>query len=193
MSIITWGYGSSGSAEEPALLTNVAQGASSLAGVDSGTADVALFWDNTAFAADLGIVLNDLAVDPTLETAVMISLFTDRRAEDGDTLEAGETDRRGWWADTFNEVAGDKIGSRLWRLRRTKRTQEVLLLAEQYAREALAWLVEDRVAERLEISASFVGAEGWRLDIVVVRPKADPAKFRYTQTWTAQEVAGTDS
>ncbi len=192
MSIVTWGYGDTeGSESQP--LTNVAQGASSLAAIDAGTADIALFWDDEASAADMGIVLNDLAVDAGLETAVMLSLFLDRRAEDGDTLEAGETDRRGWWADEFNEAAGDRIGSRLWRLRRSKRTQEVLTLAEQYAREALAWLVEDRVADRVEITASFVGEEGWRLDIEVFRPRADPAKFRYTQTWTAQEAAGTDS
>ncbi len=193
MSVVTWGFGPSGGGDESPTLTNVAQGASSLAAVDAGTADVALFWDAVSFAADMGVVLNDLAVDPGLETAVMLSLFTDRRAEDGDTLDSGESDRRGWWADEFNEVAGDRTGSRLWRLRRSKRTQEVLTLAEQYTREALAWLLEDKVADHLEVTASFVGEEGWQLDILVFRPKADPAKFRYSQTWTAQEAAGTDS
>ena len=52
-----------------------------------------------------------LRAERGLRSAVLISLFTDRRAEPGDVPE-GE-DPRGWWADVLGEE-GDRIGSRLW-------------------------------------------------------------------------------
>ena len=96
--------------------------------------------------ADLALETFALASDDGLETAVILSLFTDARARDDDTLPAGQTDRRGWWADAFPAVAGDRFGSRLWLLRRSKQLQESLIVAREYAEEALAWLVEARGA-----------------------------------------------
>jgi len=55
-------------------------------------------------------------LDP-LARAVIISLFTWRRANPDDVLPAGD-DRQGWFGDTFAEVRGDRIGSRLWLLSR---------------------------------------------------------------------------
>lgn len=118
------------------------------------TGDIALVWSNAAGAADAGIVANDLARDDGLQTAVLLSLFTDRAAEEGDVLPDEETDRRGWWGDEFADDAGDRIGSRLWLLARSKRTDDVLARAEEYARESLQWLIDDKVAERIEVTAS---------------------------------------
>jgi phage gp46-like protein len=39
-----------------------------------------LHWDSTALAADLAVAANDLSTDAGLETAVLLSLFLDRRA-----------------------------------------------------------------------------------------------------------------
>jgi phage gp46-like protein len=98
-----------------------------------GLADLALVWGSSG-GGDVALVDSDLASDHGLTTAVLLSLFTDRRAEDDDTPPSGDdSDRRGWWADEFAEVEGDKIGSRLWLLDRSKRTADVALRAEQYA------------------------------------------------------------
>ena len=86
--------------------------------------DIGLFWDRDS--ADFAIEANDLATDDGLETAVSLSLFTDRRAEDGDALPSGDADRRGWWGDDFPAVDGDRMGSRLWLLARSKQTPDVL-------------------------------------------------------------------
>lgn len=151
--------------------------------------DIALTWDPTHGAADLSIEANDLGRDEGLETAVLISLFTDRRAADGDTLPDESTDRRGWWGDAVPVVEGDHIGSRLWLLDRGKLTPAVLRQAEEYALEALQWLIDDKVAARIEATAEIVrdGVRG--LTIAIYRPgRADPARFRYDAVWTAMEA-----
>lgn len=128
----------------------------------------------------------DLELDEGLETAVVISLFTDRRADEGDVLPGLGDDRRGWWGDAFPVVAGDQIGSKLWLLAREKQTPAALGRAEQYAREALAWLVEDQVASRVDVvaSAPFTGTL-W-LTVTITRPKARPVQYRFSKAWAAQ-------
>ncbi len=73
--------------------------------------------------------------------AAVISLLTWRRAEADDVLDDDE--RHGWWGDSFPTVAADRIGSRLWQLRRRTLTAETVRDAEAFARESLAWMLED--------------------------------------------------
>ena len=62
----------------------------------------------------------DLQGDDGLLTALLISLFTDRRAHDDDPLPDERvgvpSDMRGWWGDYFETERPDPIGSRLWLL-----------------------------------------------------------------------------
>ena len=44
-----------------------------------------------------------------LETSVLISLFTDRRARKDDRLPTDSDDLKGWWADTFPVKEGDTV------------------------------------------------------------------------------------
>lgn len=150
-------------------------------------ADLALRWGTSG--ADLALEANDLARDDGLETAILISLYTDRRTDDVESVPSGDGDRRGWWGDAVPVVAGDRIGSRLWLLSREKEVPTALRRAEEYAREALAWLLEDRVAERVEVTASVPGPHVLGLTIAVHRPGADRAdEFRFHSTWAAQEA-----
>lgn len=150
--------------------------------------DFGLTWSSLDGAADLSITANDLTADEGLETAVFLSLFLDRRAEPGDVLPDGETDRRGWWADALPVVAGDRVGSRLWLLARSKQTADVLDRAREYALEALRWLTDDRVASKVDVSAEFLPGGGLTLEIVIHRPAGDPARFRFGRAWDAQEA-----
>lgn len=131
---------------------------------------------------DLAIVDNDLAPDEGLRTACLISLFADRRAEDDDQLPVEDGDRRGWWGDQFAEQEGDRIGSRLWLLERAKRTEDLVPSAEEYAREALAWLVEDRVASRVDVAAE-LEPRGLAIDVTIRKPDGDEANFRFSHVW----------
>ncbi|SPX13542.1 phage protein GP46 [Escherichia coli] len=79
--------------------------------------DLAIIWTNgRGDIAQDGI---DMLTDDSLTTDVTISLFTDRRSLDSDTLPDGSDDRRGWWGDSYRDRP---IGSRLWLLSREKAT-----------------------------------------------------------------------
>lgn len=148
--------------------------------------DIALVVKNGCF--DLDILKGDLLRDEGLETAVAISLFTDKRVND-EELPDLEKSKRGWWGDMFPEIDQDKIGSRLWTLERAKRTQETLRLAEDYAREALQWLIDDGVVSSVSVVASFgsdVLSGAWQLDISIVRPAGNDSRF--SVVWNQQEI-----
>ena len=118
--------------------------------------DLVITYNNVTFGFDFSIVDGDLSVDDGLRTAVLVSLFTDRRAADDDELPAGSDDRRGYWGDAYAEIKGDLTGSRLWLLSRAKVLPETLARAREYAEEALAWLTEDKVARAVNVTAVWV-------------------------------------
>ena len=104
-----------------------------------------------------------LASADQIERAVVISLFTWRRAEDSDPVDDDE--RYGYWSDAYPDVARDRIGSRLWLLRRRSLTAETIQNAERYAREALAWMLEDEVVSAVQVD--LVRPNPTRLDLYV--------------------------
>lgn len=112
----------------------------------------------------------------TLRDLVMISLFTWRRAEDGDDVPDGAS-RRGWWGD-------DTLGSRLWLLGRRKITAETLSDARAYAEEGLAWLVEEGIAESVDVSVVRAGVEAV-ITVTIHRPGLDPDVVRFDRLWSA--------
>lgn len=127
----------------------------------------------------------DLAKDDGLQTAVLISLFTDQRVSD-DELPTGEKSKRGWWADSFPVVDQDKIGSKLWLLERVKRTAETLRKFEDYCVEALNWLIDDGVAATIEVSASYDENNQLVAAIEITKPKGRTS--RYQLLWDKQEL-----
>jgi phage gp46-like protein len=146
-------------------------------------ADLALTWSNASGNADLSMIDSDLASDRGLETAVILSLFTDRRAEDDDVPPSGDaTDRRGWWADRFADVEGDKIGSRLWLLNRGKRVNETRLRTKEYIREALQWMLDDKVVDSIDIVVETNG-EQLAFSVGLQRPSGDRVTLRFAPSW----------
>ncbi len=153
-------------------------------------ADVALRWALATGDADLLMIDSDLASDRGLETAVILSLFTDRRASDDDKPPSGDArDRRGWWADQFARVAGDRHGSRLWLLDRAKLTHETSLQAKEYAREALAWMIEDRVASSIDLVVELTD-RALLIAVGVNRPGRDSITYRFARSWDHMQEDG---
>lgn len=142
------------------------------------------------FVGDFTLVGPSLDQDDGLQTAVMISLFTDRRALPGDPLPVsaqltGTPDRRGWWGDSFAEIPGDRIGSRLWLLSREKQLAAVLERAREYAFEALQWLIDDGVARAVNVTAEIVSNGVLGLAIEIVRADKPVAQYRFQRFWKA--------
>lgn len=123
--------------------------------------DIGLTFDSATLSADIDLDGSDVATDTSLRTAAILSLFTNRRAEADDTLPSQDGDRQGWWGDlpVGSDVSAqskpDRFGSRLWLLSRAKELPETKNRAEQYAREALQWMLDDGVATSVSVSSSW--------------------------------------
>ena len=126
-----------------------------------------------------------MTIEPSLETslirAVVISLFTWRRAATDDPVDDDE--RFGWWGDSYPTIADDRIGSRLWLLRRVKLTADTQRDAEFYAREALQWLLDD--SQVLEVEVISERADSYRLNLQVILTvlTGDRLKINSSQLW----------
>lgn len=135
--------------------------------------DIAIVWDPVRRRCDLRYDAG-LALDTTPLTPVLLSLGCDRRAEPDDTLPdtvtegsiaVGLNPRRGWVGDAFDEQ-GNRAGSRLWLIEREKQTDDVLLRAQDYARQSLAWLA-DREGVAIEVAAAWPTRTAMRMDVQV--------------------------
>lgn len=113
-----------------------------------------------------------MVIEDTLQTAIIISLFTDRRAGVDDNLPEGNAvaglvppNRRGWCGDALSDAATNKIGSRLWLLQREKQTEETRRRAIFYIKEALQWLLDDGHAVSFTVEAEW--SSRGRLDALI--------------------------
>lgn len=151
--------------------------------------DIKHVWNPDTMSGDWLIVAGDLAKGDDLATSIVVSLFTDRVANADDVPPDGTDDRRGWWGDTVN---GRPLGSRLWLLSREKTTQETLNRARDYCREALQWLLDDKVAASVDVRCTYApppAAPGiMQINIEVLRPGGGaPQKFNHI--WNGKELA----
>lgn len=143
-----------------------------MAGID------AILTENASGVYDMTIDSNgDIASGDQYDTAILVSLFTDRRALASEV--ARPERRRGWIG---NEVTpGIEMGSRLWLLEQERATREVANLASDWATEALRWLVDDGYAIAVTATASFT-ASTLMATIQITRPTGD-VETRLVSLW----------
>lgn len=139
----------------------------------------------TALVQDLSVVVDGvagspLADDDPLIRAVIISLFTWRRANPDDAVDGS---RQGWWGDATASLTGDRIGSRLWLLSREKLLPETFNRAREYAREALQWLVDDQVSAAVDVAAERYGRSGLALVVTITRADRRVTELRFADVW----------
>jgi phage gp46-like protein len=137
---------------------------------------------------DLVFANNDLATDAGLESAVIVSLFSDRRISD-DELPPGQTDKKGWWGDAVDPTQNDLTGSKLWLLAREKQTEEVLQRAQEYAEQALQWLLDDGVASVVKVSTSYPQDGSILISADITRPDKIVVSYAFNIIWEGQANA----
>jgi phage gp46-like protein len=142
--------------------------------------DIRILWDNVQGLGDWGYAIGDLLTGQDLETACLTSLFSDALATPDFVPTDGTTDRRGWWADTYLDVP---LGSNLWQLDRAKTTRANLGLARNTAQRALQWLVDDGVAQSLNVDAQWVSPTMLGLIIRLSQPNGPQTKFMFLWAW----------
>lgn len=114
---------------------------------------------------------------PGLVDAVLHSLLDQRRARDGDPIPDGAP-RGGWWADL-------EWGSRLWLLQYATTRAEIPRLAQDYAEEALAWMVDEGIAERVTVTAERQGRDRLALSVQITRATGPDVTVRFADLWEA--------
>lgn len=134
--------------------------------------------------ADLALDPLGLTPDGGLETAVILSLFSDARAAADDELPDPGADPRGWWGDLLPLARDYRLGSKLWLLSREKQLPVVLERARAYAVEALAWLVTSGAASRVDVTASNPRDGILALAITIEAPALGTRAYQYL--WETQ-------
>ena len=152
--------------------------------------DIQIIWDETTGTGDINFDKGDFSREDSLSSAVLMSLFTDRRADDDDFLpDELNGSKRGWWADLVTDIDDDQIGSRLWLLSRSKTDTQTLNDAQDYANEALQWLIDDGIAIEIISSASRVrlnSTDLLALDIEIRKSDGETETFKFDDLWAAQ-------
>ena len=136
--------------------------------------DITTVWDTANSRGDWVIVPVSpgapggvLLSGSDLETAYLISIFSDRQAQPGDVIPDNTGDPRGWIGDAGQPYP---IGSRLWLLERAKQTPQTLNRAKTYVTEAVQWLLDDKVVARHVITVQWVKAGMLGIWIQAYRP-----------------------
>lgn len=86
----------------------------------------------------------DLVTTDGLESAILVSLFSDRRAAADEV--ADPMKRRGWIGNLVSEVPGDNHGSGLWLHEQDRLTADRATAVRVEAEQSLDWMIEEGLA-----------------------------------------------
>lgn len=140
--------------------------------------DIKTIWNADTGSGDWQAASGDLTSGDDLQTAIYISLFTDRQARSDDSYDGDN--RRGWWGDTDADY---EIGSRIWLLQRQKLTTTVANSAVSYAKEALQWLIDDGVVESITVTTQIVYPSRLYMAITYQKPDRTSSTVQYYWVW----------
>lgn len=131
-----------------------------------------------------------LQATQALHTAIILCLFSDKRCPDDHPLRKliDDSDLRGWWGDGIDvraDLGETELGSLLWILERAPLDEEYRRWAEQIATEALAPLIAQGAAARIDVTAIAEAAFD-RLDLLVQVYGRDGTQiydYRFDDLW----------
>lgn len=85
----------------------------------------------------------DLRVTDGLESALVVSLFSDRRADESEVGDPRK--RRGWIGDLTSEVPQDRHGSGVWLYEQHRLVDQTATGVRVEAEQSLDWMVEEQL------------------------------------------------
>lgn len=145
---------------------------------------IKLGWDNTVGAGRLQVdpVTGALAVDRSLVSVVALCLFTNVEATAEEIATAGLDQQEGWWAeaDSLREQGRPRMGSKLWLLKREKTIAATLRRGEGYVRDALRWLIDQKIAADIGVRMTLLRPGGVvGLEVTITRPQKILPPFKH--------------
>lgn len=130
---------------------------------------------------DIDFEDGDFLIDRGLETALVVSLLSDRRANEAQI--AQPEFRRGWIGDLVTSLPGYKLGSHLWLYEQSRTTQETLTGIEDAAKKALDWMLDAELILNVEASATFVVSDSSVLLKITVTSPNGSTSTRAFNLW----------
>jgi len=123
----------------------------------------------TTDGGDVAFANGQPDMDQGLETAVYISLFSSKT----------------WWG---NALGGSALGSDLETILSQTLSNRTRLDAEEYARQALRWMLEEGIAKAVTVAATIPRVDTLLLTVTVEQPGNAISRLRYQINWAAQRV-----
>ena len=117
---------------------------------------------------DFEIEEGDFKIDEGLETALVVSLLSDRRADESQIVQPEF--RRGWIGDLVTTLLGYKFGSHLWLSEQSRITQSTLNQVQDQAEKALGWMFDVELVTKIEAVASIINQFSIALSITITSP-----------------------
>lgn len=140
--------------------------------------DITTVWLGTY--GDWAVDGADLEQGLDLETALTISLMSDRVLPDGvNPPSLGDNDPRGWWADD----PAYPVGSRIWTLLRAKQSDQTLADAITYMTEATQWMIDDGVVASFDFVAEWDATGFLATSITANKPTGPSTTFNFEWAW----------
>ncbi len=140
-----------------------------------------LLFDFFADEYHLDLVLNnsEIQIDESLRMPVLISLFTDARCEKNE-IPKGQTSQKGFWGDS---ILGEKTGSKLWLLDKSKLNNETLIKYKEYAQDVLKWMITDGIAKEIKVTSEYNLKNELILLIQIKKPSGEIESITINDLW----------
>jgi len=150
--------------------------------------DIRIGYDINKQYIDFITADRDVDRDDGLETSVLLTLLTDKQADDGDDLPDDSGYRGGWFGDGLPVVPDYKMGTKLWLLQRAKSTSEIPARAKEYLDDGFAWMVEDGIVDSVEVTVERRRdlKETLAFTLAFVKPEGQTIFYRFFYNWEAQ-------
>ena len=128
----------------------------------------------------------DILTNDFFDTAIIVSLFSDKRALASQVLESSL--RRGWIGNEF--TPGFEMGSRLWIFSQARLTRDTINAMISIANDALKWMVDDNLAIGIKSDVTLVSGKVV-LQIEITRPDSKVEK-RLFELWNNSGVTSSE-
>lgn len=120
----------------------------------------------------------DIETDNFFDTALLMSLFCERRASSSEVKESSR--RRGWIGNEQGD--GFEIGSKMWLFEQERITVTLLSQIEKAAFNGVKWQIEDGYAIDIKTKAQLIN-NAVTLTVEIQRPNSKVDK-RFYELWT---------
>jgi phage gp46-like protein len=123
----------------------------------------------------------DIATTGGFETALMCSLFSDRRAYADEVAEPFK--RRGWIGNLVSSVPADNYGSGLWLYEQRRMSADVQASLRMEVIQSLDWMVDERLVVSVDAQLTFDPAKRTTTVSVQAVDKLGGVSVRSFEIW----------